>query len=90
MIPVEYNRFYCRIASGVHHLISTMTHSAQFRPAPKIGLVIHSIGVFSRKLNRLVLEGGFPHHLAKAMDNVCEDVRMLCTFLGVEYVSPHD
>ena len=43
-----------------------------------------------RKLDRLVLEGGFPHHLAMAMDNVCEDVRMLCAFLDVQYVSPHD
>ena len=43
-----------------------------------------------RRLNRLVLEGGFPHHLAVAMDDVCEDVRMLCTFLEVEYVTPHD
>jgi L-fucose isomerase-like protein len=43
-----------------------------------------------RKLNSLVLEGGFPHHLAMAMDNVCEDTRMLCKFLDVEYVSPHD
>jgi len=43
-----------------------------------------------RKLNRLVLEGGFPHHLAVAMDDITEEVRMLCTFLGVRYVSPHE
>ena len=43
-----------------------------------------------RKLNRLVLDGGFPHHLAMAMDDISEDVRMLCTLLGVQYVSPHD
>jgi len=43
-----------------------------------------------RMLSRLVLEGGFPHHLAVAMDDVCEDVRMLCRLLDVEYVSPHD
>jgi len=42
------------------------------------------------KLNRLVLEGGFPHHLAVAMGDISEDIRMLCTFLGIEYVSPHD
>ena len=35
-----------------------------------------------RKLNRLVLDGGFPHHLAVAMGDITEDVRMLCTFLG--------
>ncbi len=42
------------------------------------------------KLDRLVLEGGFPHHLAVAMGDITEDVRMLCTFLGIEYVSLHD
>ena len=41
------------------------------------------------KLDRLVLEGGFPHHLAVAMGDITEDVRMLCTLLGIEYVSPH-
>jgi L-fucose isomerase-like protein len=42
------------------------------------------------KLNRLVLEGGFPHHLAVAMGDIREDARMLCALLGVAYISPHD
>jgi L-fucose isomerase-like protein len=42
------------------------------------------------RLNRFVLEGGFPHHLAVAMGDVREDARLLCTFLGIEYVSPDD
>ena len=42
------------------------------------------------KLNRLVIEGGFPHHLAVAMGDIREDLRMLCAFLGIEYVSPHN
>jgi L-fucose isomerase-like protein len=42
------------------------------------------------KLDRLVLEGGFPHHLAVAMGDITEDVQMLCALLGVEHVSPHD
>jgi L-fucose isomerase-like protein len=40
------------------------------------------------KLNRMVLEGGFPHHLAVAMGDIRGEVRMLCEFLGVRYVSP--
>ncbi|MGD0782404.1 MAG: hypothetical protein ABSA30_06045 [Candidatus Aminicenantales bacterium] len=40
------------------------------------------------RLNRLVLEGGFPHHLAVAVGDISEEVRMLCEFLGVRYVSP--
>jgi hypothetical protein len=42
------------------------------------------------RLNRLVLEGGFPHHLAVALGDVCRDVRLLCAFLGVAYVDPED
>ena len=41
-----------------------------------------------KKLNRLVLEGGFPHHLAVAMGDVREEARMLCEYLGVRYISP--
>jgi L-fucose isomerase-like protein len=40
------------------------------------------------ELNRLVLEGGFPHHLAVAMGDILEDVRTLCLYLGIAYVSP--
>jgi L-fucose isomerase-like protein len=43
-----------------------------------------------RKLNQLVLDGGFPHHLAVVMGDVSEEARMLCQFLGVEWVSPDD
>ena len=43
-----------------------------------------------RRLNQLLLEGGFPHHLALALGDVSEDVGMLCRFLGVECLSPHD
>ena len=43
-----------------------------------------------QKLNRLVLEGGFPHHLAVALADVSAEARMLCTLLGLKWVSPHD
>jgi L-fucose isomerase-like protein len=43
-----------------------------------------------KRLNRLVLDYGFPHHLAVAMDDITEDLRMLCAYLDVDYVSPHD
>jgi L-fucose isomerase-like protein len=42
-----------------------------------------------QRLNRLVLEGGFPHHLAVALADVSEEAGMLCAFLGIECVSPH-
>jgi hypothetical protein len=42
------------------------------------------------RLNRIVLDEGFPHHLAMAMGDIANDVRMLCHFLGVRYFSPHE
>ena len=41
-----------------------------------------------RKLHALVLDHGFPHHLAMAFGDIARETRMLCRFLGVEYVSP--
>jgi L-fucose isomerase-like protein len=43
-----------------------------------------------RRLDRLVLDEGFPHHLAVAMGDIAEDVRLLCKFLGVRHFSPDD
>ena len=40
------------------------------------------------KLNRLILEGGFSHHLAVAMADIGDEVRMLFDFLGVPWISP--
>jgi L-fucose isomerase-like protein len=42
------------------------------------------------RLNRLVLDEGFPHHLAVAMSDITDDVRLLCKFLAVRYLTPHD
>ncbi len=41
-----------------------------------------------RRLHRLILDHGFPHHLALAFGDVSEEARMVCQFLGVEFVSP--
>ena len=43
-----------------------------------------------QKLNRLVLEGGFPHHLAVALADVGAEARILCKLLGIKWVSPHE
>jgi L-fucose isomerase-like protein len=43
-----------------------------------------------RKLNQLLLDGGFPHHLAVALGDVSEEAKMLCRFLGIEWVSPDE
>ena len=41
-----------------------------------------------QKLNRMILEGGFTHHLAVAMADIEDEARMLFDFLGVPWVSP--
>ena len=43
-----------------------------------------------KQLNRLILDEGFPHHLAVALGDVHDDVRMLCRFLGVRCLTPHE
>ena len=41
-----------------------------------------------KQLNKLILDHGFPHHLAVAMGDVVEDLGMLCGFLGVDFYTP--
>lgn len=40
-----------------------------------------------KELNRLVLDHGFPHHLAVATGLHNADLALLCRFLGVEHLS---
>jgi L-fucose isomerase-like protein len=41
-----------------------------------------------KRLSRLILDGGFPHHLAMAFGDIAAELRMLCGYLGVDYFSP--
>jgi len=41
-----------------------------------------------RRLGRLILEHGFPHHLAVAFGDVVREAEFVCRFLGVEFISP--
>ncbi len=45
---------------------------------------------YPRRLHRLILDHGFPHHLAVAFGDLTEDLRLLCGYLGVEFVSPDE
>jgi L-fucose isomerase-like protein len=42
------------------------------------------------QLNRLIMEHGFPHHLAIAMSDVTAELEMICAALGVQYITPRD
>ncbi len=41
-----------------------------------------------RELNSLILEHGFPHHLAVAFGDVLKDVELVCRYLDVEFYTP--
>ena len=43
-----------------------------------------------RQLDKLILENGFPHHLAVAMSDVSSEVAEVCDFLGIEYFNPKE
>ena len=43
-----------------------------------------------RQLNELILEHGFPHHLAVAMSDISREVAEVCAFLDIEYVNPKE
>lgn len=40
------------------------------------------------KLDQLILEHGFPHHLAMAMRDITREVAEVCAVLGIEYYNP--
>lgn len=42
-----------------------------------------------KELNRLILDYGFPHHLAMAFGDISEELKMLCEFLDVDFLTPH-
>ena len=41
-----------------------------------------------RRLNQLILEHGFSHHLAMAFGDISRELKVLCDYYGIEYVSP--
>jgi L-fucose isomerase-like protein len=43
-----------------------------------------------QRLNELVLEHGFPHHLAVAFGDITRELRLFCEFYGIEYCNPDD
>ncbi len=43
-----------------------------------------------RRLGQLRRQHGFPHHLAVAMGDISRELRELCDFYGIEYVSPDE
>ena len=43
-----------------------------------------------RALGKLILEHGFPHHLAVAMSDVSREIAEVCAFHGIEYFNPKE
>jgi L-fucose isomerase-like protein len=42
------------------------------------------------RLNDLILEHGFPHHLAVAFGDIRDELKMLCDFAGTEFITVKD
>ena len=43
-----------------------------------------------RRLDHLKRSHGFPHHLAVAMGDISRELRELCDFYGIEYITPDE
>lgn len=41
-----------------------------------------------KKLNDLIMEHGFPHHVALAFGDLSKELSLLCGFYGIEYINP--
>jgi len=79
------------IRQGPEGKFQILSFSGTSTPATEKGMTYSATDVQVKdpvKLDRLILEHGFPHHLAVAMEDISAEVRMLCAYLGVEHVSP--
>jgi L-arabinose isomerase len=43
-----------------------------------------------KKLNELIIEHGFSHHLAMVMTDISRELKVLCEYYGIEYVNPDE
>lgn len=43
-----------------------------------------------KKLHRLIMQHGFPHHVAMAQGDITRELKTLCNYLDIEYISPID
>jgi hypothetical protein len=41
-----------------------------------------------KSLNNIILQHGFPHHLAVAMRDITREIGEVCDMLGIEYYTP--
>jgi L-fucose isomerase-like protein len=41
-----------------------------------------------KELGSLILQHGFPHHLIMAQGDILRELSILCTYLGIEFISP--
>jgi L-fucose isomerase-like protein len=81
------------IRRGPDGKIKILSFLGESTPSTEKGVIYSATDVRVQnpaKLDRLILEHGFPHHLAVALDDVSAEVRMLCEYLGVEHVSPNE
>ncbi len=70
-----------------------LVFTGESRPDTRQGLLVAAADVEvaqPEKLNRLILTHGFAHHLAVAMGDISQELKLLCEFYGIEYVNPDE
>jgi len=70
-----------------------LAFSGHSGPRTAAGLLISAADIelsCHRRLNELIFEHGFPHHLAVAFGDVAADLKLLCHFYGMEYLNPEN
>ncbi|MCX6089417.1 MAG: hypothetical protein NTX88_03385 [Candidatus Atribacteria bacterium] len=73
---------------GGHFKMLTFTGESKLRTAKGMLYSASDVEVKNnQKLNELILEHGFSHHLAMAFGDITKELRILCGFYGIEYLS---
>jgi L-arabinose isomerase len=70
-----------------------LVFTGENRPDTRQNLLVAAADVAvarPEQLNRLLLSHGFAHHLAVAMGDISQELKLLCEFYGIEYVNPDE
>ena len=73
--------------------LKMLVFTGESSPRTAQGILYSGTDVLVRnhqKLDQLKREHGFPHHLAVAMADISRELRELCAFYGIEFISPDD
>ncbi|MBM4089521.1 MAG: hypothetical protein FJ276_08845 [Planctomycetes bacterium] len=97
--PTCIGQFYYGTKTGISMMqdcagkFKMLVFTGENRPDTRQDLLVAAADVEvaqPEKLNRLILSHGFAHHLAVAMGDISQELKLLCEFYGIEYVNPDE